>query len=290
MSHFCVIVTNTLEENYESQLEPFYEQGEEGDYFMEKEIEVRAEDVPTEALEIMRKTADRIKELEAKPDKDEGNINWLNDLKSSLETYQKLHDEGKDVEIVKEYMGYEQDEDGNFYSVYNPQAKWDWYEVGGRWSGYFKLKDNAPDTPVVGGHYSMTDEQREKLVEDRRTDVACVGEIDWEGMRKENLRKAEGWWADYQVDLLKPEKDRKHPYFQWGIEKEDTKETYLRRQGSLAPFAVLDNGEWYERGSMGWWGVVSDENDDWDKEFEAILAKWVKENKDMELTLVDCHI
>ena len=37
MSHFVVMVTRTDEESLESQLEPFYEQGEDDDYFMEKE-------------------------------------------------------------------------------------------------------------------------------------------------------------------------------------------------------------------------------------------------------------
>lgn len=27
-------------------------------------------------------------------------------------------------------------------STYNPQSKWDWYEVGGRWTGFLKMKNN----------------------------------------------------------------------------------------------------------------------------------------------------
>lgn len=27
------------------------------------------------------------------------------------------------------------DEDGNLLSTYNPNSKWDWYEIGGRWNG-----------------------------------------------------------------------------------------------------------------------------------------------------------
>ena len=37
MSHFVVVVTRTDEETLGSQLEPFYEQGDERDYFMKKE-------------------------------------------------------------------------------------------------------------------------------------------------------------------------------------------------------------------------------------------------------------
>ena len=39
-------------------------------------------------------------------------------------------------------------EDGEVYrlTTYNPQSKWDWYTIGGRWRGYFKLKEAAMDT------------------------------------------------------------------------------------------------------------------------------------------------
>jgi len=35
------------------------------------------------------------------------------------------------------------DDEGNAYSTCNPQAKWDWYSLGGRWSGLIKLKEGA---------------------------------------------------------------------------------------------------------------------------------------------------
>lgn len=54
-------------------------------------------------------------------------------------------------------------------------------------------------------------------------------------------------------------------------------------------FAVVKNGEWYEKGDMGWWGIVKDEKEqgDWNKEFEKLLEDV---SDDTELTIVDCHI
>ena len=52
-------------------------------------------------------------------------------------------------------------------------------------------------------------------------------------------------------------------------------------------FAILKDGKWYEKGNMGWWGVVSDENEQWDKEFERIISE-VNDNE--LITIVDCHI
>jgi hypothetical protein len=47
-------------------------------------------------------------------------------------------------------------------TTYNPDSKWDWYTVEGRWSGYFALKDGS------------------------RVDEALKGDVDWEKMRSED--------------------------------------------------------------------------------------------------------
>ena len=33
------------------------------------------------------------------------------------------------------------DENGNIYSTYNPNSKWDWYTIGGRWTGGLVTKE-----------------------------------------------------------------------------------------------------------------------------------------------------
>lgn len=39
---------------------------------------------------------------------------------------------------------YQFDEKGVYrMSTHNPQSKWDWYDVGGRWSGFLPLKDGG---------------------------------------------------------------------------------------------------------------------------------------------------
>jgi hypothetical protein len=41
------------------------------------------------------------------------------------------------------------------------------------------------------------------------------------------------------------------------------------------PFAILTpDGEWHESGRMGWWGVVSDKQDDWEEKAQEILAQY----------------
>lgn len=72
------------------------------------------------------------------------------------------------------------DSNGDLLSTYNPNSKWDWYVVGGRWSGYLDLKDGSS------------------------VDEAYVNEVDWSknvpfayvtpnGIWNEKGEM--GWWA-----------------------------------------------------------------------------------------------
>lgn len=57
----------------------------------------------------------------------------------------------------------------------------------------------------------------------------------------------------------------------------------------FVPFAIVKDGEWYERGEIGWWCHVSNEKeqDSWEKEVKALLKDLPS---DELLTVVDCHI
>ena len=54
-------------------------------------------------------------------------------------------------------------------------------------------------------------------------------------------------------------------------------------------FAIVKDGEWFERGEMGWWGVVTNESDrsEWCAKYNELLNGL---SDDTLLTLVDCHI
>lgn len=72
-----------------------------------------------------------------------------------------------------------------FYGhVTNPNAKWDWYEIGGRWSGFFDLKANA--TGLKGGQYF---EENLKSVSNN-ADVIKLKDWDIEKIRKNAEREA----------------------------------------------------------------------------------------------------
>lgn len=70
-----------------------------------------------------------------------------------------------------------------------------------------------------------------------------------------------------------------------------SEEEYVKKAGdeSFVPFAVVKDGEWYERGEMGWWAMVANEKEP--TEWNEIVRKLLDETDDDEMiTFVDCHI
>ena len=61
------------------------------------------------------------------------------------------------------------------------------------------------------------------------------------------------------------------------------------RNAAFSTFAVVKDGKWYERGEMGWWGVVRDEKDadEWYTQFASLVDSLPG---DTVMTVVDCHI
>jgi len=78
-----------------------------------------------------------------------------------------------------EYAGYEKNEDGRYGYYENPNAKWDWYQLGGRWAGSFKLKDNAK--PLRATELSWASGP----TKNGWCDAALVKDIDFKGMLKD---------------------------------------------------------------------------------------------------------
>ncbi len=149
----------------------------------------------------------------------------------------------------------------------NPNRKWDYWLVGGRYAMRLKVK------PGAQGHREPA-----KFV-----DQARAGDIDWEGMRAKRLANRAQWWDEA---ASRPEGVHSMVY---GIELEMTREQYIAKGEEFSVFAVVKDGRWYERGKMGWWGVVSNEKNKevWGAEMKKLLDGLPPESL---LTIVDCHI
>lgn len=119
--------------------------------------------------------------------------------------------------FANDWHGYRKDPDTGKYGYWqNPNAKWDWFAIGGRWAGGITLKNGEG------------------------ADIAQLKDID--------LDKLDSWG-----------------------------------------YVHLD-GEWHEKGTMGWW-AMSDATDDSRDEFKQhLIAQIEKLDPNDYLVLVDCHI
>lgn len=226
-------------------------------------------------------------------------------------------------EYAERYHGYERNGD-QFGRYTNPNAKWDWWVVGGRWRGFLKVKEGAD--AIVGEPGVFGNEAQEGYA-----DVLFKRDIDLDGMRQDAAREANERYDKFEQAVAGYEKP---PFKNWtevreayGIEQLDEareaynehpyikatkdaginpffdcvldvycvftggREAYVKRaiDGCMTPFAIVKDGQWYERGSMGWWGVVTDEQDydTWNKEFTKLIDDVPG---DTLITVVDCHI
>ena len=162
------------------------------------------------------------------------------------------------------------DKEGNLYSTANPNAKWDWYEKGGRWEDFLRLKDGT------------------------RASSAKLKDIDF-GLDSEEYKKALRYW-DLVVENqpLEPGEEMPFSFYKPEYYKEcyGNRENYARRCAGFHTFAVITpNGIWYEEGRCGWWGN-SDESPEQARDWEENFVKNFIEDENPEtiLTIVDCHI
>lgn len=92
----------------------------------------------------------------------------------------QVKDEMSWDEYMTDYCGYTYDEEQGAYGYWeNPNRKWDWYQLGGRWNGYFQLKTSQVKSGVVGlpGVFGAPRDNYEG-----RADAARVGDIDFDAM------------------------------------------------------------------------------------------------------------
>jgi len=214
MSHFTVLI---IGEDPEGQLEQYDENLEVPEYEVG---EVPQSDIDS-FMESNSEGSDDFAETYAKHGKDWNNGNW------------RYNKEGKWIE----------------YSTYNPDSKWDWYSLGGRWDGYFTLKNGV------------------------KTNSALKKDIDFEKTKDDAFTEALAYY--------KKNKDREK------IQCSDQEFATKWANTACVPYSILNNGEWIEKGDMGWWGISSNEKEDWD----LIANSIIKDVDDNELfSLYDCHI
>jgi hypothetical protein len=154
---------------------------------------------------------------------------WKDHIKPFVDLHEKL---------TKEHSQYQKPDKncpdchgtGKEKSHYNPDSKWDWWRIGGRWDGIISNIGKYRESEDNGFNF-------DPYHEDVKNNSCLVREL----------------------------------------------------KANHLPFAIITpDGEWHEKGQMGWWGVTHNEKEDdkWNKE----LFESLKEYKDDLIVGVDCHI
>lgn len=279
MSHFTVLVPAKDREELEAKLLPYHEYECTG-------IEQYVEFVPT-------------------------------DMDKLRTDYEKYGEERDFDDWAKEWDNLTKNEQGVYGRLTNPNKKWDWWVVGGRWTGLLHLKSHHPEGSGSREPGLMTAPNREST----KGDYAYACDVDWEGMLAQRKRdRADDWdvwqtfiektmrlaeylalndeqqkafWSNAHAAIYAPEctpseeeKERYHTALFFEQEGK-TREEHVNAREALT-FAFIDlEGKWNERGHMGWWAIVSGEDYNYDETF----WKFVKTIPDDRMVfVVDAHI
>lgn len=216
----------------------------------------------------------------------------------------------------------EKDPEANDYGYWqNPDAKWDWFKIGGRWSGFFPVKGGGKNVDVIRvkdidfdaavkasidkateffGHYTDYISSSDGDEEARKT---------WEGMlyghRYTGIKCGLVDCLD-EDELTDEHKDpTKYKIYKWesrgegqgtryDVVKIEERETFMKDRvdffNTLSAYAYLADGEWRAPGEMGWFGMSSDSVEASKKHKKAFCDALREGDQEDTLVLVDCHI
>lgn len=216
-----------------------------------------------------------------------------------------------------------------FYSMtaHNPDSKWDWKLLGGRWRGFFKLIEGGEGKLGKPGAFG-----NEPPLDGKRADQVLKKYVDFKGMADKDERDAAvkfdkvrkivehlptpiSWEACREVHVeidnardyyhaqpaIKALKEAKIDsmfgpdpvgYYMLGQDPVTSRAKFIHRAGvhSVMSYAVVKDGQWYSSSDMGWFGVSSDEimsETEWEEAFYKLIAD--ADDSDL-FSIIDCHI
>lgn len=255
---------------------------------------------------------------------------WVDHHDEVLKSWETLTASGlehmkeyKDVDdYAKKYYGYNK-RNGRYGALTNPNPKWDWYVVGGRWSGFLPK-------PADGDYRKGEPGLMGSQADPEGCDQARKGSINWEDRLgparesaaaeydkitgiiagrvvlpwshfRERADKREITYdqarAEYNGQPVIQDIEKAHaddPFYMMGFEPEEfsqTRDDFIANKAldSITPWAIVtpEHG-WVEKSEMGWWGLYDREGSkDWQGRFGEV---WATIPDDKYITVVDCHI
>lgn len=220
------------------------------------------------------------------------------------------------------------DETGPYqWSTYNPDSKWDWYSLGGRWSGYFPIKPEG--MRVVGRQGVGFDPKTDSLPDLYHSDLSLRMHVDEERSESESSARANTMYDRFEAATAEVTAVEFAEYLPWDHFRDSCEGNYqqareayakqavvvaMKRDNDLAwynadyffvnrggreafiadaiksaltPYACLDSEGWHQKGQMGWFGVSFDDTDDWTEEY---YKRWMSIPGDAWVLAYDLHI
>lgn len=275
MSHFTVLVAG----DPEIQLDPFYEQPEPPDYRLKW----------TNCTE------------QVKDEWETGERNVDGELLMGEEcAYATIE------EFAENWHGYEYREDIDQWGYWsNPNAKWDWWEIGGRWAGLLKTKGGGTvnQCPRKNLDFDTMLENQKEGKEEKWNLFQKYWNDETITATPEDVNKYEDWCKRYdKVAQVLPTADHfarvddlfsnQLQWWSWGLDDVEEflvdKETFMKPDALTYAF-VDENGKWHQRGEMGWFGMDNKElgTPDYDEAFWEFIDRISPKTL---LSVVDCHI
>jgi hypothetical protein len=136
----------------------------------------------------------------------------------------------------------------------NPNARYDWYELGGRWRGYLKLKPGC-----TGEYGSPGPFDKNTRLDPTRCDQALVNDCDFTPNEAARQRALRFWEVAVEKQPLRAdEKKEDFDSFyneRYYLERYSDKERYANWAASIQTYAFLTaDAEFISTGRMGWFG------------------------------------
>ena len=189
------------------------------------------------------------------------------------------------------------------YTTYNPDSKWDWWTVGGRWAGSLPgaAEEDIVEVASLADAAEEVSRQEEKYRGIYREFLAATEGLERPTMLPHDMAEKQGITVEQARDIYTDLPwvaaadgvSKKHGlggvFTPWAhVFWADTEEEFLAEHAAPdVPFAYIDRtGVWKSPEDMGWFGLSSK---------TSSHAEYVKEYRKARdastwLAVVDCHI
>jgi hypothetical protein len=245
---------------------------------------------------------------------------------SDYERY-KVQGQGQTLESYAEENGYVL-KDGRYGYMMNPNGKWDWWVIGGRWCGQLIRKERG--VADVGEPSLITQlSGQETTLGDRQCDIVRVEDYDYEEADRATESKIDNFINGYELSktgnndsLFEPHgtlmalglrvctQPRRIKLNENGEEVLDSagKTVFEAAEFYDAPFtpddlrtkyrwyweprtyAVLNENGWHAAGEMGWFGCSSDTPESKAAFCRSYRQRFIEGGNPKDvLVMVDCH-